>query len=277
MSNEAFLQKVKELNKQANVKEWAKYILSNNSNEIDFPLKSISFALGKILDANIYIVNAEGHLLGYHERHRVNTQRVRNLIENKMFPYNYIQRLSNVTETTLNVKIDDNLTIFPVEKRANYPEAMTSVIPIILSDDRLGTLLVGRVQDEIDDVDALFVEHAASMIGLEIALEYGKNEVEIEKQLSGARLAISTLSVTEVKALKGVFSQIDTDNQETILTTSEIADKIGVTRSIVVNALRKLVSASVIEQRSMGMKGTYIKVLNPIFSKTLFSDQDPSN
>ncbi|WP_208559943.1 GTP-sensing pleiotropic transcriptional regulator CodY [Marinilactibacillus kalidii] len=274
MSNEAFLKKVKELNKQANVKEWAKYILSNDSAEIDFPLKSISYALGKLLDANIFIVNAEGNLLGYHERYRVNTQRVRNLIKNKTFPYNYIQRLSGVEETIMNVQIDDNLTIFPVEKRANYPDALTSVVPIVLSDDRLGTLLVGRIQESISDVDGMLIEHAASMIGLEIALEYGKTEVEIEKQLSGAKLAISTLSVTEVKALKGVFTQINQDSQETILTTSEIADKIGVTRSIVVNALRKLVSASVIEQRSMGMKGTYIKVLNPIFAKTLFSNQE---
>lgn len=274
MSNQAFLDKIKELNKQANVKEWTKYILSNDSTEIDFPLKSISFALGKLLDANIYIINAEGILLGYYERYRVNTQRVRNLIKNKSFPYNYIQRLANVEETTQDIKIDDNLTIFPVEKRANYPDALTTIVPISLSDDRLGTLLVGRIEAEVNEVDRLVIEHAASMIGLEIALEYGKIEVEIENQISGAKLAMSTLSVTEVKALKGVFDHMGEETKEMILTTSEIADKIGVTRSIVVNGLRKLVSASVIEQRSMGMKGTYIKVLNPLFTKALFENSE---
>ncbi|HTG68743.1 MAG TPA: hypothetical protein VL921_05750 [Candidatus Udaeobacter sp.] len=34
------------------------------------------------------------------------------------------------------------------------------------------------------------------------------------------------------------------------------------TRSVIVNALRKLESAGVIETRSLGMKGTYIKILN---------------
>lgn len=274
MSNQAFLDKIKELNKQANIKEWAKYILSNDSKEIDFPLKSISFALGKLLDANIYVINAEGTLLGYYERHRVNTQRVRNLIENKSFPYNYIHRLANVQTTVKDVKIDDNLTIFPVEKRANYPEALTTIVPIKLSDDRLGTLLVGRVQGEINEVDHLVIEHAASMIAIEIALEYGKIEVEIEKQIAGANLAMSTLSITEVKALRGVFNHMGEGTMEMILTTSEIADKIGVTRSIVVNGLRKLVSASVIEQRSMGMRGTYIKVLNPLFTKALFGNME---
>ena len=43
---------------------------------------------------------------------------------------------------------------------------------------------------------------------------------------------------------------------------SKIADRFGITRSVVVNALRKLESAGVIESRSSGMKGTYIKVVN---------------
>ena len=36
----------------------------------------------------------------------------------------------------------------------------------------------------------------------------------------------------------------------------------GITRSVIVNALRKFESAGIIESRSSGMKGTYIKVCN---------------
>lgn len=43
----------------------------------------------------------------------------------------------------------------------------------------------------------------------------------------------------------------------------------GITRSVIVNALRKLESAGVIESRSLGMKGTYIKVLNDKFLNAL--------
>ena len=43
---------------------------------------------------------------------------------------------------------------------------------------------------------------------------------------------------------------------------SRIADRVGITRSVIVNALRKFESAGVIESKSSGMKGTYIKVLN---------------
>ena len=45
---------------------------------------------------------------------------------------------------------------------------------------------------------------------------------------------------------------------------SKIADRVGITRSVIVNALRKLESAGVIESRSSGMKGTYIKVKNDL-------------
>ena len=47
-----------------------------------------------------------------------------------------------------------------------------------------------------------------------------------------------------------------------LLVASKIADKVGITRSVIVNALRKLESAGVVEVRSLGMKGTYIRVLN---------------
>jgi transcriptional pleiotropic repressor len=43
---------------------------------------------------------------------------------------------------------------------------------------------------------------------------------------------------------------------------SKIADRARITRSVIVNALRKLESAGVIESKSLGMKGTHIKILN---------------
>ena len=54
------------------------------------------------------------------------------------------------------------------------------------------------------------------------------------------------------------------DGKEGILVASKIADRVGITRSVIVNALRKFESAGVIESRSSGMKGTYIKVLNDV-------------
>ena len=56
---------------------------------------------------------------------------------------------------------------------------------------------------------------------------------------------------------------------EGLLVASKVADRSGITRSVIVNALRKLESAGVIESRSLGMKGTYIKIVNSQFREEL--------
>ena len=58
-----------------------------------------------------------------------------------------------------------------------------------------------------------------------------------------------------------IFEELGGD--EGLLVASRIADKLGITRSVIVNALSKLESAGVIESRSLGMKGTFIRILNP--------------
>ena len=64
----------------------------------------------------------------------------------------------------------------------------------------------------------------------------------------------------EHKAVYHILDELE--GNEGVLVASKIADRFGITRSVVVNALRKLESAGVLETRSSGMKGTYIKVTN---------------
>ena len=90
-------------------------------------------------------------------------------------------------------------------------------------------------------------------------------EETIRKQ-TAVNMAINTLSYSEMKAVSAILGELD--GTEGRLTASVIADRIGITRSVIVNALRKLESAGIIESRSLGMKGTYLKVINEgIFDK----------
>ena len=54
-----------------------------------------------------------------------------------------------------------------------------------------------------------------------------------------------------------------------MLVASKIADRAKITRSVIVNALRKFESAGLIQSKSLGMKGTHIKVLNPYLLEEL--------
>ena len=87
-----------------------------------------------------------------------------------------------------------------------------------------------------------------------------EENAEENRKITDVQSAINTLSYSEQQAIIHIFDELD--GKEGILVASKIADRVGITRSVIVNALRKFESAGVIESRSSGMKGTYIKVLN---------------
>lgn len=69
------------------------------------------------------------------------------------------------------------------------------------------------------------------------------------------------ITFSELQAVKGINNQMGGE-LEAILVNKDIADKIGVTRSVMVNGLRLLEAAGILETKSLGMKGTNIKVLD---------------
>ena len=103
---------------------------------------------------------------------------------------------------------------------------------------------------------------------LEMMRSVNEENEEETRKIQIVRSAISTLSFSELEAIIHIFDELD--GTEGILVASKVADRVGITRSVIVNALRKFESAGVIESRSSGMKGTYIKVINDV----VFSELD---
>ena len=104
-------------------------------------------------------------------------------------------------------------------------------------------------------------EMAALLLTKELAIAIYEEDIREKKNNEIVRAAISTLSFSELAAIIHIFNELD--GEEGLLIASKIADRVGITRSVIVNALRKFESAGVIESRSLGMKGTYIRILNP--------------
>ena len=73
---------------------------------------------------------------------------------------------------------------------------------------------------------------------------------------------MSPITSANTLAITHILGELN--GNEGVLVASKVADRVGITRSVIVNALRKFESAGVIESRSSGMKGTYIKVLNDV-------------
>ena len=136
----------------------------------------------------------------------------------------------------------------------------TTVVPIFGSGERLGTLLLSRYNKSFVDEDLVVAEYAATVVGLEIIRAISEEMEEDMRKKTVVQMAIGTLSYSELEAIEHIFNELDGD--EGLLVASKIADKVGITRSVIVNALRKFESAGVIESRSLGMKGTHIRILN---------------
>ena len=125
-----------------------------------------------------------------------------------------------------------------------------------------GTVFMYRKEHHYEIDDIILVEYGTTVVGLEMMRSVNEENAEETRKVSIVKSAISTLSFSELEAIQHIFDELD--GSEGILVASKIADRVGITRSVIVNALRKFESAGVIESRSSGMKGTYIKVLNDV-------------
>ncbi len=216
--------------------------------------------LSDVLMCNVYIVSRKGKILGhdFSSGFECDTVKEKVLAENR-FPDDYNSKLLNIHDTVANINNKDKC-VFELDETCNNKGKLTTLVPIVGNRERLGTLLLARFGEEFTDEDLVLAEYSATIVGLEI-LRSKHDEIEEEaRKKAVVQLAIGTLSYSELEAVEHIFNELD--GTEGLLVASKIADKVGITRSVIVNALRKFESAGVIESRSLGMKGTHIRILN---------------
>ncbi|MCD8510814.1 MAG: GTP-sensing pleiotropic transcriptional regulator CodY [Bacillus sp. (in: Bacteria)] len=229
--------------------------------------KDMANTLRDIIEANIFIVSRRGKLLGYSIKQEIENPRMKQMLEERQFPEVYTQGLFKIEETSSNLDINSEFTAFPVENKDLFASGLTTIVPISGGGQRLGTLILARLEQSFDDDDLLLAEYGATVVGMEILHEKTEEIEQEARSKAVVQMAISSLSYSELEAVEHIFEELE--GNEGLLVASKIADRVGITRSVIVNALRKLESAGVIESRSLGMKGTYIKVLNNKFLNEL--------
>lgn len=222
--------------------------------------KDICDALSGVLKSNIYIISKRAKILGYAFYNGVECESVKNkVLAEKVFPQYFNNSLLSINETLFNIE-NNGKSSFDKTKPAEIEGKLSTIIPIIGNQERLGTLYLTRFEEKFDDSDLILGEYSATIVGLEI-LRSKNNQLEKEaRKKSVVRLALGILSYSELEVIEHVFKELN--GNEGLIVASKIADKVAITRSVTVNALRKLESAGVIEVKSLGMKGTYIKILN---------------
>lgn len=225
---------------------------------VDF--KAMSETLSEVIGANVMIIAADGELLGIASHQIVENAYMNTIIEERQVPEEYAKHLLEIQNTTPNLDINSKYSAFGAEDKNLYDTGLTTVVPIKCGGERLATLVLARLDSEFKDEDLILAEYGATVVGMEILRKNSELIAQETRSKAIVQMAINSLSYSETEALQYIFKELD--GSEGLLVASRIADHYGITRSVIVNALRKLESAGVIESRSLGMKGTYIKVLN---------------
>ena len=231
-----------------------KLLHNNNSSKVVF--NDICDVLTEILESNVLVVSKKGKVL---VRSRcLNVQPIGELIACEVGEHidgMLNERLLSILSTKENVNLQ---TLgFSAEASGGYQAIIT---PINIAGERLGTLFIYKVDKPYEIDDIILSEYGTTVVGLEMLRSVNEESAEETRKEHIVQSAISTLSYSELEAIIHIFDELD--GSEGILVASKIADRVGITRSVIVNALRKFESAGVIESRSSGMKGTYIKVVN---------------
>ncbi len=231
-----------------------KLLHNNNSQRVEF--NDICDVLSGILESNILVISRKGKVLGtgfYKDVEVINEliyDRVGGFVDNMLN-----ERLLGILSTKENVNL---ATLGFAMDNVKKFEAL--IVPIEIAGERLGTLFLYKNDTAYEIDDIILCEYGTTVVGLEMMRSVNEENAEIVRNRQVVKSAIGTLSLSELEAIRHIFNELD--GKEGVLVASKIADRVGITRSVIVNALRKFESAGVIESRSSGMKGTYIRVLN---------------
>lgn len=217
--------------------------------------------LSEMIQCNCYIVGKHGKILGYAFGEGFACEVMEDIVyRSERFPAEYNDELLKINETQANFSQISNACVFNKNETCAFSNKLTTIVPVVGGGQRLGTLVLARFNEQFTPEDLVLAEYGATIVAMEIMRSKAEKIEEEARKKAAVHVALNTLSYSELEAVSHIFEELE--GNEGVLVASKIADRAGITRSVIVNALRKFESAGVIESKSLGMKGTYIRVLN---------------
>jgi len=227
-----------------NTRKIQKLLYDNTTHLLIF--SDICKCVGDILSANVMVVSLKGKILGLYN-HDVS----------------FVPKTISAKNIGEFIDVDFNDELLSVKNTlekdvSNNCKAL--IMPISLTGNRMGTTVICRKESDYSVDDIILSEYANTVIDLELMRAIVDENEKKKRIQSSVRSACDTLSLSEREAVRDVANELSGD--EGTIVVSNISSKYGITRSIIVNAIKKLRGAGVIDSRSLGMKGTYIKFYN---------------
>ena len=219
-----------------------KLLHNNNSSKVVF--SDICKVMREILNSNVLVISRKGKVLGVGKSDGIEpiTELLDDSIGGFIDPM-LNERLLGVLSTKENVNLE-TLGFENIDTR----KFQAIITPIEIAGERLGTLFIYKCDEQYDIDDIILCEYGTTVVGLEMLRAVNEESAEESRKVAVVKSAVSTLSFSEMEAITHIFDELN--GMEGILVASKIADRVGITRSVIVNALRKFESAGVIESSS---------------------------
>ena len=180
-----------------------KLLHNNNSHKVVF--NDICDVLSDILKSNVLVISKKGKVLVI--KNREDIPEIHELIEDKvglLIDSMLNERLLLVLSTKENV----NLTTLGFDSD-NIEKYQGLLLPIDIAGERLGTLFLYKLDAQYDIDDIILGEYGTTVVGLEMMRALNEENAEEDRKIAIVRSAISTLSFSELQAIKHIFSELD--------------------------------------------------------------------
>ena len=249
-----FLLKIKRLN----------WVLAESTTG-NLSYEDLSKILSELTEANFYILDNKGKVLGVSYDKANDTSTIPDESGEEKVPFEHNKMFLEVLETQANLRGADITCMLGEDY--DLKDKYHTVIPCVSGGARQGTILVTRYDRPFTDEEIVLCEYGATVVALEIQRKLQLEKAQERSLRMSCEMALDTLSFSEKDALIKIMKSFE--ENKTILVASKVAVQYKLTNSVIVNALKKLESAGILETKSLGMKGTYIRILNPFLRETV--------
>lgn len=229
-------------------------------------LSDVAKSISSIIGSNVYLIDSEGSILANALPHGNDCLDKPPADDGLLvLKPEFKQRMGFVFQTAANLPLESS---FLNGSDSFQPNTFMTIAPIRNLKNVIGHLLLTKQNQPFNEEELALTATAAMVTCIYFYnSDSAKNEADSKNSIASVELVLDSLSFSEMKAITNVFK--DLNGPEGFLVASKIADRIGISRSVIVNAMRKLESAGVVDSRSLGIKGTYIKVKNLHFLEAL--------
>ena len=237
-------------------------IMNEGTNKLDF--NTVCSCLSEIMGVNIILFSSRGKVLGIAGREEIpKIPMLANLKRGSILEKTIANRFMSVMST------QDNINFHTMGLEFEDSKSYYGMIsPILVSNKHLGTVLVYNNNSPYYIDDIILLEHTITVFGLYISMSKSEELMNVTRNTDDVSIALSTLSGLQLKAVYHILKNLN-GKEEGRIVTSRLASEIDITRSVIINALKKCESAGIIYSHSAGVKGTLITITNELLSKEM--------